>query len=183
MKIRNFKVAALLLAGAMMTNSCIGSFSLFNKYADWVSHATGSKFLNAIIGFVLSPVYGICLVADSLLFNTIEFWSGENPIASNVGKTQQVMGQDGRYYAVKTLKEGYEITSPDGDMVKFIHDAKTDSWSQVQNGEVRELFRFNHDGTICVTLPEGQQINVTPDEAGLYQVRMAASNGNYWAMR
>ena len=180
---RQFKVATLLLAGALMTNSCIGSFSLFNKYADWVSNATGSKFLNAIIGFVLSPVYGICLVADSLLFNTIEFWSGENPIASNVGKTQQVMGQDGRYYAVKTLKDGYEITNPDGEMLKFIHDEKTDSWSQIYKGEVREIFRFNHDGTIRVTLPEGKQMDVALNEAGVHQVRTAIGGGTYWAMR
>ncbi|MBR5655795.1 MAG: DUF3332 domain-containing protein [Prevotella sp.] len=183
MKIKNLKVAALLMAGTMMTSSCIGSYSLFNKFADWNCHATGSKFLNAIIGVVLLPVYGICSFADALLFNTIEFWSGDNPIASNVGKTQQVMGQDGRYYAVKTLKDGYEITNPEGEMLKFIHDQKNDSWSQIQNGEVREIFRFNHDGTIRVTLSDGQQMNVGLDEAGLHQVRMAAGGGTYWAMR
>ena len=68
-------------------------------------------------------------------------------------------------------------------MLKFIHDQKNDSWSQIQNGEVREIFRFNHDGTIRVTLSDGQQMNVGLDEAGLHQVRMAAGGGTYWAMR
>lgn len=182
MKIKSLKVAALMMAGTLMASSCIGSYSLFNKFASWNCNATNSKFLNAIIGVVLLPVYGITSLADALLFNTIEFWTGDNPIASNVGKTQQVMGQDGRYYAVKTLKDGYEITKPDGEMLKFIHDQKNDSWSQVQNGEVREIFRFNQDGTIRVTLPQGNQMDVTLDEAGLHQVRMA-TDGTYWAMR
>lgn len=182
MKKVNVKVMACLMAGCLVMNSCIGSFSLFNKYAEWVRTATNSKFLNAILGFVLSPVYGICLVVDSLVLNTIEFWSGENPLASNVGKTQQVMGSDGRYYAVKTLIDGYEITLPDGQMLKFIHDKQNDAWMQVQNGETKELFRFNADGTIKVTTPQGEQLDVTLDEAGLYQVQMAV-NGNLWAAR
>jgi hypothetical protein len=104
MKKVNVKVFACLMAGALMMNSCIGSFSLFNKYAEWQRTMTNSKFLNAIVGFILMPIVGsITLVIDWFVLNTIEFWSGDNPMAKNAGKTQQVMGSDGRYYAVKTL--------------------------------------------------------------------------------
>ena len=53
---------------------------------------------------------------------------------------------------------------------------------QVQNGEVKEMFRFNADGTVKVNTPVGQK-DVALDEAGLYQVQMAFSGGNYWACR
>ena len=70
---------------------------------------TSSKFVNAIVGFILVPIVGsICQLVDILVLNTIEFWSGSNPVQANIGKTQQVLGQDGRYYAVTTLKNGYE---------------------------------------------------------------------------
>ena len=34
-----------------------------------------------------------------------------------------------------------------------------------------------------VLLKDGQQLTVTPDEAGLYQVRMAMGDGHFFAMR
>ena len=182
MKKISFKVSALLLAGSMVYSSCIGSFSLFNNYADWQCHMSGNKFVNAVVGFVLMPIVGsVCLFVDSVVLNTIEFWSGDNPVASNAGKTQQVMGSDGRYYAVKTLKDGYEVTAPTGEVSVFKYDKQTDSWSLTQQGVTRELFRFNADGTITTTVAE-KQLTVTPDQAGVYQVRMAATDGNFFAM-
>ena len=183
MKIRNLKVTALFMAVCLLTSSCVGSFGLFNKLASWNKEATGSKFLNEIIFILISPAYAVVSVVDLLVLNTIEFWSGDNPMASNVGKTQQMKGKDGKYYAVKTLKDGYEITRPDGEMVKFVYDKENDSWSQIQNGETKEMFRFNEDGSIQASLPDGGKLTVNPDEAGLFQVRMAVNGATFWAMR
>lgn len=49
MKIRHLKVSAVLLAATLLTSSCVGSFSLFNKLAGWNKGATGNKFLNELI--------------------------------------------------------------------------------------------------------------------------------------
>jgi len=183
MKKLNFQLSALLLAGSVLCTSCVGSFSLFNSYAHWQRNMSGNKFVNAVVGFVLMPIVGsVCLVVDSLVLNTIEFWSGENPVKSDVGKTRQVMGSDGRYYAVKTLKNGYEVTSPTGEVSLFIYDRQSDSWSLTQQGVTRELFRFNADGTIT-TVVNGKQLTVTPDQAGLYQVRQTATDGHFFALR
>jgi hypothetical protein len=181
MKKFSFKVAAYLLAGTVLYSSCIGSFSLFNSYAKWQANMSDSKILNAVVGFVLMPIVGgVCLLADWVVLNTIEFWSGENPMASNVGKTQQVLGSDGRYYAVTILKNGYEVKAPTGEVSYFLYDKKQDSWSLMQNGETRELFRFNADGTITTTVND-KKLTVTPDQAGLNQVRMAAADGRFFA--
>jgi len=48
---------------------------------------------------------------------------------------------------------------------------------------LKEIFHFNEDGTICATMPDGKQMNVTTDEAGLYQVRMAVNGGTFFAAR
>lgn len=179
---KSFKVAVFLLAGSFLTSSCIGSFSLFNKYEKWQCNMTGNKFINGIVGFILQPIVGsVCILVDSLVLNTIEFWSGENPIQAN--QTTTVKGQDGRYYAVKTLKNGYEVKSPTGEITLFIHDSKTDSWSMSQNGIVKEIIRFNADGTIQATLQNGETLTVTNDEAGVQQVRAAVSAANYYALR
>jgi hypothetical protein len=183
MKIKHLQVAAISMATLLLTSSCIGSFSLFNHFAKWNRRATNSKFLNEIIGLLLSPIYGFCATADWLVLNSIEFWSGTNPLANNVGKTKNVLGEDGRYYAVTTLKNGYEIKTPEGKTVKFIHDAKTDTWSKMEDGKTTDILRFNEDGTVHAFLPNGGGIDVQPDAAGVYQVRMATGNGTYFAMK
>lgn len=183
MKIRHLKVSALLLAATLLTSSCVGSFSLFNRVAKWNTHATSSKFLNEIIFILISPAYAVCAVADVLVLNTIEFWSGSNPMAQKVGTVQEVTGKDGLIYAVKTLRNGYEVTSPNGEVVSFIYDKKTNSWSQEQNGKKVEIFRFNDDGTIQARLSDGETIRVNPDEAGVFETRMAVNGARFWACR
>ena len=143
---------------------------------------SSSKFLNAVVAFVIAPLVGtICLLVDTLVLNTIEFWSGSNPVQANVGKTKNVIGEDGRVYAVTTLKDGYDVKSPTGEMTYFRHHAENDSWTMEQNGVVTELFRFNKDKTIKATI-NGQTKDLSMDEAGVYQARMMANDGTFFAM-
>jgi hypothetical protein len=182
MKKISLSAACVLLAGSFLCSSCIGSFSLFNKYEKWQCNMTSNKYVNGIVGFILQPIVGgICLFVDSVVLNTIEFWTGSNPMAA--GQVKTVMGQDGRYYAIKTLKNGYEVKSPTGEKTLFIHNDQNDSWSMTQNGVTKELIRFNANGTIQATLQNGETLTVSNDEAGLMQVREAVYNENCYAMR
>ena len=183
MKTIHKSAAVILLAGSVMCSSCIGSFSLFNSYEKWQCNMTNNKIVNGVVGLILQPIVGgVCLFADALVLNTIEFWSGTNPMAAT--GTTKVKGQDGLFYAVKTMKNGYKVTAPTGEVTLFIHDEKTDSWSMQQNGITKEIFRFNADGTIQATLQNGETITVSRDEAGLQQVRKAVlGDQDYFAMR
>ena len=182
MKKISLSAACVLLAGSFLCSSCIGSFSLFNKYEKWQCNMTSNKYVNGIVGFILQPIVGgICLFVDSVVLNTIEFWTGSNPMAA--GQVNTVMGQDGRYYAIKTLKNGYEVKSPTGEKTLFIHNDQNDSWSMTQNGITKEIIRFNADGTIQATLQNGEKLAVSNDEAGLMQVREAVYNENCYALR
>ena len=184
MRKKQFIVATVVaLSASMMMQSCIGSFALFNKVKDWNDHV-GSKFVNEVV-FVamwILPVYELCFAADLFILNSIEFWSGTNPMEANIGTTKNVMGSDGVLYAVTTLKNGYEIKAPTGEITHFWYDAKTKTWSFEQGGISHDVFTFNDDGTIAVYLHDGQQLNVMPDMAGPGQGRMAGNGGNYFAM-
>ena len=181
MKKFNFSAIALVLAGSLMLSSCIGSFSWFNKYEKWQCNMSKSKILNGIVGLVLQPICApVCAVVDALVLNTIEFWSGNNPMASN---TQKVKGQDGTMYAVKTTRNGYKITSSTGEVTVLKHDAKTDTWSITQNGQTRDFLRFKADGTIETVLQNGDVLTVSVDEQGLRQVQEAVLAETYYAMR
>ena len=153
MKIRHLKVSAVLLAATLLTSSCVGSFALFNKLAGWNKQATDNKFLNELIFILISPAYAVCTFADVLVINSIEFWTGSNPMAQRVGETQEITGKE------------------------------TNSWSKEEKGKIEELFRINDDGTIQARLQDGRSITVTPDAAGLYEARMATAGACFWAQR
>ena len=174
MKKFQLRVVVALLAGSFLFSSCIGSFSLFNKYAAWQKDMTSNKFINAIVGFFLMPIVGsITTFIDWVVLNTIEFWSGDNPVASNVGKTQNVMGKDGLLYAVKTLKNGYEITNPNGEVTLFTYNKKSDTWYIQQNGVTQELFQFNEDGKSIKMNINGASRDFSLNEQGVYEARLA----------
>ena len=179
-----FRSVVCLLAGSLMFSSCIGSFSLFNQYAEWQREMSDNKYINAIVGFFLMPIVGsFCLMADSLVLNTIEFGTGDNPVASNVGKTQKVMGEDGRLYAVKTLRNGYKITSPTGEVTRLIYNKADDSWSVSQNGVTKEIFRFNEDGKSIRMVVNGETRDFTLNEQGVRDAETAAHEGFFLAAR
>lgn len=183
MRIKYLSLTACIAAGALTMNSCVGSFAMFNKLASWNKRATNSKFLNELIFLVISPAYGFASLADVLVLNSIEFWTGSNPMAHKVGKTEQVLGQDGKYYAVTTKKDGYDIKTPTGEVITFRYDKENKSWLQEQDGKQTEIFRFNSDGTIQASLPSGKKMDITLDETGLYQARMTVNGGIYFAAR
>ena len=68
----------------IVLSGCYGKNACFNKLHDW-NGTLGDKWINSIVHFILFwlPVYGICLfLVDGLVLNTIEFWTGSNPLAS-----------------------------------------------------------------------------------------------------
>lgn len=94
-KIR-ISVAAILLAGtSLVFTSCIGSFGLTNKVLSW-NRNIGSKFVNELVflAFWILPVYEVTALADVLVINSIEFWSGSNPLTAS---TKVVDTDNGRY--------------------------------------------------------------------------------------
>ena len=96
-------MVATILGCSLLFNSCIGSFGLFNRLNTW-NQSIGNKFVNELVllAFNIVPVYGVAYLADVLVINSIEFWSGSNPMA-NVGDIKKVKGENGNYM-VKTLE-------------------------------------------------------------------------------
>lgn len=73
-------VAAVLSLG--LFSSCLGPNKLFNKLHDWNLGATEDRWANEGIFLVLSivPVYSLAYAVDVVILNSIEFWSGKNPM-------------------------------------------------------------------------------------------------------
>jgi hypothetical protein len=174
--------AAVLLSASFLLSSCIGSFALHGKLVEW-NQNIGSKFLNEIVYLACNiiPVYPVVYVVDALVINSIEFWSGSNPVAS-IGEVKKVKGEKGNYF-VETLKNGYSITK-EGEKTAtlLIYDQEANTWNLVAGGVSTELLKMNNDGTADLNLPNGGKMNVTLDAQGLLAARQATM-GDYFAAR
>lgn len=185
MKKINLKMAAtVMICGSFLFSSCIGSFALHNKLVTW-NQGVGTKFVNELVylAFNIVPVYYVCYAADALVINSIEFWTGSNPIAS-IGDVKKVKGENGNYL-VETLENGYSITK-EGESVsmELIYNKELNTWNVVANGDSTELLRMNNDGTAQMTLPNGEGMTVTLDAQGVAAARQATMmNNSYYAAR
>ena len=184
MKKFNLKLAAtVMVCGAFLFSSCIGSFGLHSKLLSW-NEGIGNKFVNELVylAFNIIPVYGICYLADALVINSIEFWSGSNPMAS-IGEVKKVKGENGNYL-VETLENGYSITK-EGETasMELIYDKDLNTWNVVANGESSELIKMNNDGTADLFLPNGEKMNVTLDAQGMMAARQATMSNLMFAAR
>jgi hypothetical protein len=75
-------VTTAMCLGAIMLSGCFGPFRLTKKMYDW-NGSFPNKWGREAMFLVLSilPVYGFSAFADAIIFNTIEFWGGESPLA------------------------------------------------------------------------------------------------------
>lgn len=159
-------IVCLLGTSILTTPSCIGSFSLTNRLLGW-NNNVGDKFLNELVFFALwvLPVYEVCGAADLLVLNSIEFWSGTNPMA----KADRVVdGKDGKYL-VRCDDKGYDIIScEDGSKVRFDFDTEEQTWSFESDGERHILFRFVDDTHVQLPVSDGDFRTVEVSQAGVY---------------
>lgn len=182
-KNKTFLVCAML-GGSILFSSCIGSFKLWHSLKDW-NQGVGNKFVNELIfiAFHIVPVYEVAALADLLVLNSIEFWSGSSPSVASTGEVKTVQGENGEYL-VKTNKDGYSITKKGEDRsVDLVYDKETDTWSASNDGQSFELLKMNEDGTVTIHLPDGTPMTVTPDAQGVAAARLATGGSLFFAAR
>ena len=68
------------LALALCLSGCMGHNGLTTKLLRWNLEQTENRWGRESIFVVMFPVYLVCALADMLVLNSMEFWSGENPI-------------------------------------------------------------------------------------------------------
>lgn len=74
------RLAPILVAAALAAQpACYGSYGAFNAVHTWNGHATNSRLANSAIHFGLwiLPLYELSLLGDFLIFNNIEFLTGD----------------------------------------------------------------------------------------------------------
>ena len=88
------KLIALVIVVGMMAAGCTGSFELTKKVYNFHRDQEG-KWTDELIflGCVILPVYSLATLGDAIIFNTIEFWTEENPLNKAEAPTKTIIGK------------------------------------------------------------------------------------------
>lgn len=164
-----FKSLSLLLAFSLLLSSCIGSFALTNKLKNWNENVGNNKFVSEVIFFGLHiiPVYEVAILADILVLNSIEFWTGDTPVSKeNVGETKIVKNSNGEDVSIVTNENGYTVSNGETAM-NLVFNAEDNSWSVEYNNQVNKLMRMVDENNAVLYLSNGETMDVTLNEEGL----------------
>lgn len=113
-------MTAIMLAVLAVTNlgGCYGKFALTRKIHQ-VNGQVGERHLRSALTwvFIIVPVYQVAALADFIAFNTIEFWTGSNPLTAGAKDLQYREGE--RRFDIHAEKVGdtlsYRINQYEGD--------------------------------------------------------------------
>lgn len=130
-----------LLAFSLLTSGCYGSFALTRKLHQF-NGTIEDRFARSLVtaGLVIIVYYWTGL-GDWIIFNTIEFWTGKNPISEEVfkvpekGKKKSSLGEDRYAQTLRRTASGLET--------------KIDSYRQ--GTPVRSLTLHLQEGSSVVT--------------------------------
>lgn len=146
------KIIALLLIAAMLSG-CTGSFELTRKVYSF--HRTiENKWVDEIVFLVFCyiPVYVIAILGDAIIFNSIEFWTCENPLKSCKAGSLTRVAMAGEYKAVMTY-------DPKSDTIKV------DTYKSLM--PVKSFVLARNENGVMMKDPDGNVISrAAKDAAG-----------------
>ncbi len=145
-RIKSISVAALL-SSAILLSSCIGSFKLTRTVYDW-NTSIGDKFVNELVFLVclIVPVYEVSTFVDAVVLNSIEFWSGENPMTmKNNEKHQKTVEIDGKKYQLTSekYKMTIEESGKSNSKAELVFRTEDNSWYLKKGKKLQRLVEVN----------------------------------------
>jgi hypothetical protein len=109
-------------AFTLSTTGCWGSFGLTKKMYN-INKGLGNKWISWIVYFIIgAPVTGISLFLDSLILNTVEFWTGAKIIST--GDTYQETDANGNSVTAVKMEDGslyMRVDTATGETKELVH--------------------------------------------------------------
>jgi len=143
-------VVALTAFVPITMTSCFGSFNLTRKIYQFNKDINPDKWIQWLTFLVITivPIYGVGLFVDVIVANSLEFWTGENPIAADA-EPRTVIGPNGE---VATF-------TPNPDQSIGVHIVE-------QNGTLHEFTLVREGATLAARDAQGALIARVADVNG-----------------
>jgi uncharacterized protein DUF3332 len=136
--IRTTLTGFVLVCFLTVTSACYGPFNLTRNVYHWNSNIKGSgevneKWMKEIVffGMIVIPVYMFSALLDAFIFNSIQFWTGDNPI-------KVTQGPDGHIQAVQLRDLTIHVV--------WTEDHRSAALTYRQQGQTIKTARIVEDG-------------------------------------
>ncbi|HUT85471.1 MAG TPA: DUF3332 family protein [Elusimicrobiales bacterium] len=149
-------VSMALILGMFSMTGCYGKFKLTSGLNGVVTNiskgekpGTGKHWVaeGLFLLFAILPVYAIAILGDAIIFNSVEFWTGDNPLSNDLtniekGQHQAVVKVDraNNTYRVYLFENHKPVTNlllkpnASGNMVAYTPDGKVYTALHTSNG-------------------------------------------------
>lgn len=120
MKTRSVRnVIAVTILCLVGTTACFGSFTTLRRVYSWNQTVDDSKWVKwgVFTAATVVPVYPSATIFDLMFVNSVEFWSGRNPMAMGPETTET-----GEKVATELQPDGTvaaTVSAPDGSEQRF----------------------------------------------------------------
>ena len=145
-KIKALFLGLIFLTVTLSQQGCIGSFQLTNNLYNWNKNELGNKWASEVVflAFIVIPVYGVTILADGIVLNSIEFWTGDNPLAMKAGeKDSQIVQSGDDTYQLTAEKNKLHVAKiggeNSGEEGEFVWDEQMQNWTYNGQGMSFEL--------------------------------------------
>ncbi|MBM4080592.1 MAG: DUF3332 family protein [Planctomycetes bacterium] len=157
---RSWVVAILLVTMLPILTGCYGQFPLTKAVYNFNGECSDNKWVRTIVMWVFAilQVYTIATVADAIVFNLVEFWTGQQLMAGSV------TAEDGTKYALEPSDDGKQavltISRNDRVLTRATFVRVSDSKVEVLdgNGKLTGMVLRSPDGTLHLTDAQGVTI-------------------------
>jgi hypothetical protein len=176
------KLTAAIVLIAFFTTGCTGSFNLTRKVYNF-HRSQADKWSDELcfLLVVLIPVYSIATFADAIVFNSIEFWTGKNPVdMSYVPPSSRIVqnGKDKYRLSFNDKNKQVSLTSLAGNNHGIIFE-RTDNMVTAKNEQGKVLFSSvqNQDGGVSIYNADGKLVkNYPAGQIALLKEKYMATN-------
>lgn len=167
-------IAALIVAvfTCLSVGSCVGgrnSYALFNKVRAW-NTSVSNKVVNELIfiAFWIIPVYPVCTLVDTLVLNSIEWWSGSNPMAMGPDESDvHYVSQGDSTIKIEVTQNRYNFEIVEGigvgEKLDLVYNPETEIWSSNITGEEKELAKFLDANKVMLQTQSGKSVVLSTD--------------------
>lgn len=169
-------VIVLLVSTSFFLSGCYGSFSLTTKLHQWNGEVSNSKFVNELVflGLCILPAYELCCLGDVLIFNSIEFWGGNNPVAMGADEMEEMdVLHEGSMYKIIKKQNSLTIAQNDSE-VNFRYFPKEKSW-YLMDGENKTKMVEMREDKVFTYLPNSKTLVFDQASANLIQSEVMAA--------
>lgn len=161
-------IALLSAFSLLVSANCYGGFVATKKVYNW-NGGLGNKWVQSIVMWVMLivPVYEVVAIVDFLILNTLEFWTGSNPMAMKEGeKETQIVKRDGKEFEITATRNQFAITELSNGKrfapVYLIYKQEETAWYVKSNGKSMKISEASEIDAAQVKLfhPDGKSVEV-----------------------